>query len=72
MPTVYDPRHYVPVPTCHPGLRVRIRLPPAESPVRTVLPHSFGARPRRSPGTSIAVIRRRAPIPRVCRHGWRR
>jgi hypothetical protein len=26
----------------------------------------------RSPGTSIAVIRRRAPKPRVCRHGWRR
>src|SRR3984893_11606221 len=31
MPTIYDPRHYVPVPTCHAGLRVRIRLPPAES-----------------------------------------
>src|ERR1700724_2024985 len=31
MPTIYDPRHYLPVPTCHPGLRVRIRLHPAAS-----------------------------------------
>jgi hypothetical protein len=35
MPTIYDPRHYLPVPTCHPGLRVRIRLPPARS-LRTI------------------------------------
>jgi hypothetical protein len=36
MPTIYDPRHYLPVPTCHPGLRVRIRLPPPVTEVLSV------------------------------------
>jgi hypothetical protein len=61
MPTIYDPRHYLPVPTCHPGLRVRISSS-AES-----ANHRNGAR-KAGDGSLIAGVDRCRQVGGIVHH----